>query len=212
MRTPIRTVSLLNSVVLEEYGHALPEEAREMLTRVETACLSLDALLDGLQELAGLRDAPCRRVPCDVVAMADEIFATLRQAHPGRDVRVCLPDAWTTEADPALLRLLLRNLLDNAWKYTAERAVAEIRLTVAGEAGRDTFAVEDDGVGFDNAHAERIFRPLERLHDRSRFPGSGLGLATAARVVARHGGTITADATPGGGARFRFTLGPAPGS
>ena len=112
------------------------------------------------------------------------------------------------EGDPDLLRLMLQNLLGNAWKYTSKRAVASIRFDAAADArGRTVYCVSDNGIGFDSANADRLFSPFQRLHPEEDIPGTGIGLAIVQQIVQRHGGTIRAESQPGEGSRFLFTIG-----
>ncbi len=206
LRGPVRAVQQFSSFMLEDYGAEFPAEARHGLQQIGRAAMAMSALLDGLEALAGLSDVACRRASCDIGQIAAALVESLRAQDPERQVEVLLPETWITDADPSLLTLLLRNLLSNAWKYTRENAVAHISLSARREDGRDVFAVEDDGVGFDNAHAEALFEAFRRFQPRSSYGGSGLGLAMVARIVERHGGEITAEGSLGGGARFTFTL------
>ncbi|HEY8078778.1 MAG TPA: ATP-binding protein, partial [Labilithrix sp.] len=142
-----------------------------------------------------------------VTSIAREVVERLRVVEPERRVEVVIEDALVAEADPGLVRVLLENLLGNAWKFTSKKASARIELGRSAEPGRVVYFVRDDGAGFDMTYAKRLFAPFQRLHSSNDFEGTGIGLATAQRIVRRHGGKIWAEGTPGAGATFFFTLG-----
>ena len=208
LRGPLRVLDGFERMLEEEYGGGLDATARDYLERIRRNTGHLSALLDAL---AGLyltgAPRPVRRQPVDLAALAEEVVAGLRQEQPERRVALEVESPLRAEGDPELLRLLLANLLGNAWKYTAGHDPARIALDRREEAGRSVFTVRDDGPGFANDQAERIFEPFVRLHSKE-VPGSGLGLMTVRRVVEHHGGTVWAEAAPGEGAALRFTLGP----
>jgi light-regulated signal transduction histidine kinase (bacteriophytochrome) len=130
----------------------------------------------------------------------------VRERHPKRDVQLEVAPGLEVNADPRLLRIALENLLSNAWKYTARASHASVSVGVqAGENG-PVYFVRDNGVGFDIKYADKLFVPFQRLHPESEFPGSGIGLVTVQRIIARHGGRVWADAKPDEGATFYFTL------
>ena len=170
----------------------------------------MEDLLAGLLSLSQVGRAELVQQPVDVAAVAREAVEALRAAEPARRVVVRVQEDLHAHADLRLLRTLMDNLVGNAWKFSAHRDPALLEI------GRDTdgaFFVRDNGTGFDMAHADALFTPFRRLHDAGEFAGLGIGLASARRVVERHGGRIWAESAPDAGAVFRFTLGPAqPGS
>ena len=165
--------------------------------------------LEDLRDLADVTRGEISRQEVDLSSLGREIINDLSALAPERDVRLEVEPGIIAVGDETLLRILLTNLLQNAWKYTEPRNDPRIELGVDAE-GSDgpTYYVRDNGIGFDNAHREVIFQAFERLHTRQEFPGSGLGLATVERVVRRHGGQVWAEGTLGEGAVFCFTLGP----
>ena len=163
-------------------------------------------LIDALLLLARVTQSEVHPVSVDLSALAGEITAGLRVAHPGRDVDVVIAPDPRVRGDRALLRTRLVNLLDNAWKYTEKRVSARVKIGSLAEAGERVFFVRDDGAGFDAEHAERLVHPFQRLHSERDFAGTGIGLATAARIVPRHGGRIWAVGAVGQGATFSFVL------
>jgi len=130
----------------------------------------------------------------------------LRASDPERVVDVGVADGLSASADPQLARALVENLVGNAWKFTSKAVSARIELGCVSEEGAQAFFIRDNGAGFDMAYAEKLFKPFQRLHGASEFSGTGIGLATAHRIVHRHGGRIWADGVVGGGAVFHFTL------
>ena len=163
-------------------------------------------MIDDLLQLSRVaRQEMCRQA-VDLGQMAQEILDELQNATPERRVKTSVQADCITQGDAMLLRVLLENLLGNAWKYTSRTAEAEIEFGATHNGQQPEYFIRDNGAGFDMSHAQRLFRPFERLHHAQEFEGTGIGLASAARIVHRHGGRISADARPGEGASFRFTL------
>jgi signal transduction histidine kinase len=207
LRAPLRPLEGFSTILLEEYGPALDDRARDYLRRIGAAAHRMGELIDDLLELSRVGRAPLRREPVDLASIARSIGDELRAAEPARQVDWIIPERVDASGDPRLLRIVLENLLRNAWKFTRPRPRARIELGVR-DAGERTFFIADDGVGFDPAAARRLFQPFERLHRATEFEGTGIGLAIVNRIVGRHGGRIWADAAEGKGASFCFTLGP----
>jgi signal transduction histidine kinase len=166
-------------------------------------------LIDDLLVLHRVARAELQREPVHLSAIAHEIAANLRREQPEREVSFRIADDLMASGDVTLLRAALTNLIGNAWKFTAKKDGACIEFDRLSGANGDPFFVRDDGVGFDMTQAHRLFMPFQRLHERSEFDGTGIGLATVRRIVTKHGGRIWAEAAPGKGACFYFTLGPA---
>lgn len=202
LRAPLRGIDGFSRLLQEEYGVQLDRQGNEYLSRVRRAAQRLGTLIDDLLELSRVSRHEMRRVGVDLSALAGEIVEELRQGEPEREVAIDLAPNCRANGDPQLLRVLLENLLGNAWKYSRHTAGARIAF------GRDErgYFVRDNGAGFDMAYAEKLFMPFQRLHNPAEFEGSGIGLASAARVVRRHGGRIWAEGRPGAGAVFHFTL------
>jgi light-regulated signal transduction histidine kinase (bacteriophytochrome) len=165
-------------------------------------------LIDDLLELARVARSPMEVVGVDLTAMAASVLAELRSAEPGRAVATVLAPDVRAEGDPRLLRVVLTNLIGNAWKYTSRTASPRIELRSEVRDGETVYVVEDNGIGFDPAYAERLFGTFQRLHSVEEYPGTGVGLAIVRRIVARHGGRVWAEGRPGRGATFFFTLRP----
>jgi PAS domain S-box-containing protein len=202
LRAPLRTVMGFSEALAEELGEALPAGARDHLGRIQAAGARMSQLIDDLLVLSRLTRAELHPGRVDLSALAGEVIAELRGADPGRRVDMDIQaDLWA-HGDRILLRAVLENLLGNAWKYTARRESAHIAL------GREdgAFYVRDDGAGFDMRYVARLFKPFQRLHGADEYEGTGIGLATVQRVIARHGGRVWAQGRVGEGATFYFTL------
>lgn len=207
LRAPLRAIRGYATILIEEHGTTLPPEARDLVSRMAVAVGRIDALAEGLLALAKSGRASLHRTELNLSDIAVSILAELQQVHPARDVVASIEPAMLTNADPALVRDVLQNLLENAWKYTSKNKRARIAFRCCTRDPEPVYAVSDDGAGFDMAFAHRLFQSFERLHAASEFEGTGLGLATVQRIVERHGGRIWVEARPGQGATFYFTLG-----
>jgi signal transduction histidine kinase len=206
LRAPLRAIAGF-SAILEQSAPQLPPECVQALSRIQSGVRRMSALIDDLLALSRVSRAEMQRSAVDLSAIAREVLAELAENEPKRAVVTEVEPGIVADADPGLARLLLENLLGNAWKFTRDRDPARIALRSVGRAGEPAYAVVDNGVGFDMQYAGHLFRPFHRLHDASQYAGTGIGLATAARIVKRHGGTIEAEAAPEQGASFRFTFG-----
>lgn len=202
LRAPLRAVTGFARIVREDQADRLDAEGRELLGQIEAAGATMNAFIDALVKLARLSRSPMIRQPVDLAPVAVEIADRLREYEPQRQVDFLVAGPLMVEGDPSLLRIVLDNLLSNAWKFSGKQPDARI------EVGRlaDTLFVRDNGVGFDPAYSARLFAPFQRLHTVEEFPGIGVGLAAVQRIVSRHGGRVWPEAAPGQGATFFFTL------
>ena len=207
LRSPLLIVTNFSHYLRESLGDSLNEQEDEYRQRIWTAGHHMIHIVDDLRDLADVNRIDVRRADVDLSGMAREIINDLRVLVPDRDVRFTSDPKIMAVGDQSLLRVLLTNLIQNAWKYTGRSDGAWIELGVAEDEGDvPTYYVRDNGIGFDNVNRDVIFQAFERLHTRAEFAGSGLGLATVERIVRRHGGRVWAEGTPGEGAVFRFTL------
>jgi PAS domain S-box-containing protein len=206
-RAPLRAMDGYSAMLLAEQSANLDDEGREQLARIRASSNRMGKLIDDLLRLAELGQREVRRESVDLTAIASSIAAELRALDPGRDTRVRIPGSLTARADRALATALLRELLDNAWKFSARRPAATIEIGMQEHEGGRRYFVSDDGVGFDMSYAHKIFTPFARLHGPEEFPGTGIGLALAKRIVERHGGRLWVQAKEREGAVFWFTLG-----
>jgi len=209
LRAPLRSIDGFSGLLLRRYQHALAPTAADYLSRVRAASQRMGELIDDLLELSRVTRSELRRTRIDLSAMAEAALAELRQLDPERRVRCRVAPGLRADADPRLMRLVIANLLANAWKFTSRLEIAEIHVGLINQAGESVFFVRDNGAGFDMAYAGKLFAAFQRLHAASDFEGTGIGLATVQRVIHRHGGRIWPDAAPGRGATFYFTLSPA---
>jgi signal transduction histidine kinase len=206
LRAPIRVVEGFTRIVKEDYGRLLDRVGNDHLDRVLGAAARMNLMIDALLTLARLSSQPLARQPVNLSQLASYVVDDLRRAAPEREAEVEIEPGLTAQGDPTLLRLVLENLLGNAWKYSARCARAQISLRAVAHGPGRAFVVRDNGAGFDMRSADRLFGLFQRLHSASEFPGHGVGLASVRRIVARHGGEIWAEAEPGRGAAFYFTL------
>jgi signal transduction histidine kinase len=209
LRAPLRSIDGFSRALLEDCADRLEEGGKDHLRRVRAAAQRMGTLIDALLELARVARAPVRREVVDLGALAEEVAASLGRTDPGRGVSFSIARGASAKGDPRLLRVLLENLLGNAWKFTGHRPSARIEFGRERRDGETLFFVRDDGAGFDMAYAEKLFRPFQRLHPGSEFEGTGIGLASVARIVRRHGGRVWAEGAVDRGATFYFTLGDA---
>jgi PAS domain S-box-containing protein len=208
LRSPLRAIDGFSKLLLDEYGERLDRQGANYLERVRRAAQRMGTLIDDLLELSRVTRQGMRRDRVDLSLLASDVLEELAKAMPQRRVLARVEPGCTAVGDPQLLRVLMQNLLDNAWKYTAHRPEARIEFgREPGEDGGVAFYVRDNGAGFDMRYADRLFVPFQRLHRPEEFEGSGVGLASVARVAHRHGGKVWAESSPGRGATFRFTLG-----
>jgi signal transduction histidine kinase len=206
LRAPIRVVDGFARILKEDYGRVLDRIGNDHLDRVLAAAARMNNMIDALLALAKLSSQPLARQPVNLSQLAGFVIDDLRRSAPERDVEVRIAPGMAADGDLTLLRLVLDNLLGNAWKYSARRAQASIRFDCDQQDGRTVYHVVDNGAGFDMRNADRLFGVFQRLHSANDFAGTGVGLASVKRIVRRHGGDIWADAEPGQGARFHFTL------
>ena len=207
LRAPLRAIDGFAHILEEDYGESIGSAGQTYLARIRKATHRMAELIDDLIELARLTRQPLHRQSVDVSEMVAHIVDELRAEAPQREVELHVTPDLTADADRALLGAVLENLLRNAWKFTARADHARISVSADEVDGKLTYCVADNGVGFDMAFANKLFRPFHRLHDPAEFAGTGIGLATVDRIIQRHGGSVWAESTPGQGARFFFTLG-----
>jgi PAS domain S-box-containing protein len=206
LRAPLRAIDGFSQALLEDCAERLDDGGRNHLTRVRQAAQRMGLLIDDLLKLSRVTRADVGVEDIDLDALAREIVSALRANDPQRTVEVEIVDGLTARGDPHLLRIVLENLLGNAWKFTAGRSPARIKFGQFRIDGKTAYYVRDNGVGFDMAYADQLFRAFQRLHDARAFPGTGIGLATVQRIIHKHGGRVWADAKTGKGATFHFTL------
>jgi light-regulated signal transduction histidine kinase (bacteriophytochrome) len=199
-------MSGFSEALIEDYADVLDDTGRDFLRRVDQAGRRMAQLIDDLLNLSRLTRSEMSREPVDLSALAQSIAAELEQDKPERKAEFIIAPGLDAIGDPGLLRVLLENLLGNAWKFTGKVAHARIEFGAAEADGDLAYFVRDNGAGFAMTYSDKLFGPFQRLHAESEFPGSGIGLATVQRIVFRHGGRVWAEGEEGRGARFFFTL------
>jgi two-component system NtrC family sensor kinase len=207
LRAPLRGIDGFSQALLEDYSEQLDARGKDYLRRVRAAAQRMGELIDDLLELSRVARAELRREDADLSQIAMTVLADLRRREPERAVTTVVCDGVQADADPRLVRVLLENLLGNAWKFTTKSPDARVEFGVAEREGKSVFFVRDNGAGFDAAYSDKLFSPFQRLHTEAEFPGTGIGLATVHRIVNRHGGRVWAQGEVGKGATFQFTLG-----
>jgi len=206
LRAPLRAMSGFARALEEDCGDQLHGEAQVYLEQIDIAGRRMNDLIDGILALSRITRGELQRGPVDLSALAVRLLAELARQEPERRVVWQVAPGLGVRGDARMLEAALGNLLGNAWKYSGKAAAAEIRVHAEERDGRRWICVADNGAGFDPAHAARLFQPFQRLHRQEEFPGIGIGLATVARIIHRHGGAIEARGEPGQGASFCFTL------
>lgn len=205
LRSPLTTIAG-QAGLLEISMPNASEEQRRRLSKIQSSVKQMSDLIDALLALSRISRHTLHRETIDASALAQTIVNDLRQSEPQRDVEFTIQPGLQVHGDRRLIGDLLRNLIGNAWKFTAKTSPARIELGGSAVGHMATLYVRDNGAGFDMAHAQKLFRPFHRLHSAAEFDGSGIGLATVARIVERHGGRVWAEAKPHEGAVFYFTL------
>jgi PAS domain S-box-containing protein len=206
LQAPLRRINGWIEVLLGDFDTELPEKVKEYLERIDYNSREMRGLVDAILNFSRVMGAEITAMEVDLGAIALRLAEELQNDQPQRKVDFRLGEELHCEGDPLMLSLLLKNLLSNAWKYTGSTEDAVIEFGCNEHDGRKIFFVKDNGVGFDSLKADKLFIPFQRLHVGTEFEGSGIGLATAQRIVHRHGGRIWAEGEPGAGATFFFTL------
>jgi light-regulated signal transduction histidine kinase (bacteriophytochrome) len=207
LRAPLRGIDGWSQALLEDYSDKLDEQAREYIDRVRSETQRMGYLIDDMLKLSRLTRAEMVKEKVDLSAIAQAVAGRLQQTEPNRQVDFNIQAGLTAEGDSRLLEALLANLLGNAFKFSGKRADACIEFGQNEIEGQHVFFVRDNGAGFDMTYSQKLFGAFQRMHKVTEFPGNGIGLATAQRIIHRHGGRIWAEAEIGLGAVFYFTLG-----
>jgi PAS domain S-box-containing protein len=206
LRGPLRAMSGFSNALIEDYGGNLDGQARVYLDQIIEGSRKMGELIDGLLTLS--RSTQCRieREQINLSRVAERLLGEMRASEPEREVECHVEPDLVASGDPVMLESVLENLLSNAWKYTSRKERANIRFFSRDTGSDRVFCVADNGSGFDESYAQKLFEPFQRLHRQEEFPGIGIGLATAYRIIRRHGGTLTASGIKDEGAEFCFSL------
>ena len=207
LRAPLRAIDGFSQALLVDYAEKLDEPGRDYLQRVRAATKRMTQLIDDLLSLSKITRTALKRERVDLTDLARKVLTELGGRDPQRKIDTRVADGLVVQADARLVTVMLENLLGNAWKFTSKQPAATIEVGKDTRNGETVYFIKDNGAGFAMEHATKLFAPFQRLHAASDFEGTGIGLATVNRVVARHGGHVWAEAKPGQGATFLFTLG-----
>ena len=205
LRTPLRAIDGFSHAILDDYSDKLDETGKNHLKRIRQAAQRMGELIDDILQLSRVTRTEMSIDRVDLSQMAREVVDVLQRQNNDRVIETIIADGLVTEADRGMMRIVLENLLGNAWKFTRNvpHAVVEFGIRAEDEAA---YFVRDNGAGFDMAYVDKLFRPFQRLHSEKDFPGTGIGLATIQRVIEKHGGHVWAEGAIGQGASFFFTL------
>ncbi len=206
LRAPLAAIDGYSYAILDHSAAALDDQTKDDLRQIRASAKQMANIISSLLTLSRVKHAEMKRERIDLSQMAHAAVEKLRAASPERKADVTIAPELSATGDPDLLRLVLENLLSNAWKFSRDADTAKIEFGVAQQAGGPAYFVRDNGVGFDMARAGRLFQPFTRLHGASAFEGSGIGLATVRRIIQRHGGRVWAQSEEGKGATIYFTL------
>jgi PAS domain S-box-containing protein len=207
LRSPLRGIDGFSQALLEDYADKLDEEGKDYLQRVRAGSQRMAQLIDDLLNLSRVTRSEMKHEQVDLSRIAKDIADGLGKSQPERDVEFVIAEGLTTKGDERLLRAAMENLFSNAWKFTSIHPKGRIEFGVAQRDGKTVCFIKDDGAGFDMTYVEKLFRPFQRLHLPSDFPGTGIGLATVQRIIHRHGGRVWIEGEVEKGATVYFTLG-----
>ncbi|MCK4566081.1 MAG: PAS domain S-box protein, partial [Candidatus Thorarchaeota archaeon] len=206
LRSPLRTMDGFSQALLEDYSNSIDETGIDYLHRIRTAATRMGLLIEDILALSRVTRTEMKREDVNLSDIAREILLELTEREPERSVDIRVSESVAARCDQRLMKVAIKNLLENAWKFTGKIEDAMIEFGTEEQDGKIVFFVKDNGAGFDMEYMENLFTPFQRLHQSNEFEGSGIGLATVQRVVNRHGGLIWADSKVDEGATFYFTI------
>jgi light-regulated signal transduction histidine kinase (bacteriophytochrome) len=206
LRAPLRALDGFSLALLEDYEGTLDNTGKDYLRRIRAASQRMAELIDDMLKLSRITRVEMKFETVNLSSLSNSVMKGLQLTQPDRLVDIKITDGLIVKGDSNLLKVLLENLLGNAWKYTSRHPSAHIEFGSMVDGGRTLYFVKDDGAGFDMSYSNKLFLPFNRLHTNDEFPGIGIGLATSQRIVARHGGKIRAEGAIEKGAMFVFSL------
>jgi light-regulated signal transduction histidine kinase (bacteriophytochrome) len=206
MRAPLQTISNVCYLILETDRGQSSEQETAMVAQLRASVVSMSSMIDDLLDLSLSTSAPLRSTRLNLSLVADSILRGLAESNPDRKVKTVIQKLCYANADSGLMQIVLQNLLRNAWKFTSKSEGAQIEFGCTKRGADTVFYIRDNGAGFDQNLADRLFKPFQRLHAASEFPGTGIGLATVQRVIRRHSGEVWAEGEVEKGATFYFTV------
>ncbi len=204
LRSPLRTVLGFAAALEEDFAETIGEEGIEHIARISAAARRMDELISAILAVSRISKAPIQRVDVDLTELAENLLPELKRSWPSTEF--ALEPGLVVNADPALLRVVVANLLDNACKFASKSEKPLVELGRAQDLPEKPIFVRDNGIGFEQEYAQKIFEPFERLHPVAKYPGTGIGLSNVLRVIDRHKGRVWAVGNLGHGATFYFTL------
>jgi light-regulated signal transduction histidine kinase (bacteriophytochrome) len=207
LRAPLRSMAGFSTALLEDYSEKLDDEGKQYLKHIQDSSELMARLIDDLIKLSRVTRNDINYDKVNFSDMAQKVVEELTKADPTRKVKVIITPGVIAYGDRNLLRLVYDNLIGNAWKFSSKTAEPRIEIGSMELKGKLTYFIRDNGIGFDMTYADKLFKPFQRLHKASEFPGTGIGLATVQRIVRRHGGEVWVESKVGEGATFFFTLG-----
>ncbi len=206
LRGPLRSISGFSEIVMKDNADKLDNKGKRYLSRIHAGTEKMSRLIDDLLNLSKISRQEIRRKSIDLTHITSSIVAELREANPGRDVEVDIVAGLTASADQGLIEIVLSNLIGNAWKFTAKKEQVRIEFGIVHQNGKVVYYVRDNGAGFNQEYAQKMFWPFHRLHSEEVFEGTGIGLAIVERIIHRHGGKVWAEGIEGKGATIYFSL------
>ncbi len=207
LRAPLRSIEGFSQALLEDYRDKLDIQGKDYLTRIKTATRRMADLIEDMLQLSRITRMEMNIEKVNLTLIARSVMSELQKSQPRRHVEISIADSLEDTADLRLMRIVLDNLLSNAWKFTERQAKAKIEFgLLKSEVGEKVYFIRDNGAGFDMAYSDKLFAPFQRLHADDEFPGTGIGLATVRRIINRHGGKVWAEGEIDKGATFYFSL------
>jgi signal transduction histidine kinase len=206
LRSPLRSIDGFSKALLEDYQNRLDEQGRDFLHRIRTASQHMGDLIDDMLRLSRVTRNEIQYEMVDLGEVAREIASELEHKEPGRNVEFVVQEGLVVNGDRKLLRIMMENLMANAWKFTGKHPEARIEFGTTTQDNEKVYFVRDDGAGFDMAYKNKLFAPFQRLHSHDEFPGTGIGTAIVQRIIRKHGGKVWAIAEVEKGATFYFSL------
>lgn len=207
LRAPVRVMAGFAKMILDDYGSELSDDLKEYISRVEHSAETMDKMISGLSQLAGLSRLPVNNISISLTDIADTIISQLKSNDPNRLVDVSIEQNMIEAVEPSMFLIVLTNLLRNSWKFTRGQSPAKITFGVKEKNGMKIYFVKDNGAGFDMKYAHKLFEMFQRLHSEKEFEGTGTGLAIVKSIINKHGGEIWADSAIGKGTTIFFTIG-----
>lgn len=207
LKNPVQAVLACAGIIETGCGPKMERDEKQALDFIVQSATRMAQIIGDLLALSRITRQELRRERVDLSAIARLLFEEMNRSDPDRDADIIVAADCIVDADPGLTRILLENLVRNAWKFTSKREHARIEFGKRQEHGANVYFIQDNGIGFDKGHAGRLFRPFQRLPSAMEFAGTGVGLSTVKRIVDKHGGAVRADGEPGKGTTITFTLG-----